>query len=103
MSRIKSAAVLEDVIRSVNLVMPGTSVPVIVAREVKNAGAFKVNRNIEIVRELVQVVACVGAFVSAAAIICAYHIGPGADSLIGPTIPHPVGVNAHRDNRRMFR
>src|SRR5207302_4255119 len=79
-------------------VMPGAAVPVIVAREVEDARALEVERDVEIVGELEEEMAGIGAFVAAAAVISASHVGAGADVLIGPAVPGAVGVVADGDD-----
>ena len=49
MKRIGRAAFLDDVVAAVYDVMPRAAVPVVVAREVKDARAFDVERDVEVV------------------------------------------------------
>ncbi len=82
-------------------VMPGAAVPVIVAREVEDAGILNIERDVEIVGELVEEMAGIGAFVAAGAVVGASHVGAGADALIGPAVPGAVGVVADGDDGRI--
>ena len=99
--RIGRAGLLDDAIAAIHLVVPGTTVPVVVADEVEDAGRFDVQRDIEIVGLLIQEVGSVGALVAAAPVVGAAHVGPGADALIGPPLPLAIGVGANGDRRRL--
>ena len=73
----------------------------VVAHKDHNAPAFDVQRHITIIRKLKKEVAGVGVEITATTIIGAPHVGPLADALISPMIPHPVGVQAYGKNRRL--
>ena len=102
MKRIGRAAFLDDVVSAVYDVMPRAAVPVVVAREVKDAGAFHVERDVEIVGELVEEVTGVGAFIAPAAIIGAAHVGARSDPLVGPSLPQPVRIESDWDDRGIY-
>ena len=55
MERVGRAGFPDDVIVSVDNVMPRAAVPMVVAGEIQNAAAFELERDIEIVRKLVRV------------------------------------------------
>ena len=99
--RIGGAGFLDDVVHAIDLVMPGAAVPVVVAGEVEHARALHVERHVAVVGELVEEVAGVGAFVAAAAVVGAAHVGPRADALAGPAFPQAIGVEANRNDRRL--
>ena len=98
---IGGAGFLDDVIGAVHDVMPGAAVPVIVPREIEHAGAFDVESDIEVVRQLIKEMARVGAFVAAAPVVGAAHVGPSADALQRPLFPAAIGVQANGNDGRI--
>ena len=95
---IRRAGLLNDVVGAIDLVVPGTAVPVVVADEVKDTGSLNVQRDVEIVGELVQEVGSVGPFVAAGSVVGAAHVGPRADPLIRPAFPQAIGVEPDRND-----
>jgi len=100
MERIGGAALTDDVILTVYFVVPGTAMPMIVPDKVEYPAALHIQRDIPVRRKLIEEVGGIRGFVSAAAIIGASHVSPHADSLVGPTIPHSVGIVTDRDRGR---
>ena len=100
MVRIGAAAFLNNVFRAIYNVAPRTSVPMIIARKVKNARSFNIQRYIVVVGELIKEMTRIGPFIAAPTVVGAAHIGPRADALIRPPIPLPIGIQADRNDRR---
>ena len=75
--------------------------PVIVTREVKDAATFHVERDIEVIRQLIEEMARIRSFIAAAPVIGAAHVGPRADPLIGPACPLPIRVQTDGNHRRL--
>src|SRR4051812_11985932 len=98
MKRIGRARFLNNVVRAIDDVTPGAPMPVVVAGEVEDAGPLQIERDVEIVRELEEKMAGVGALIPAGAVVGAAHIGAGADALVGPMIPGAIGVVANGNN-----
>src|SRR5579875_868305 len=98
-SGIGRTALADKVIGTVYFVVPGAAVPVVVAGEVEDAGAFEVKCNIEIVGLLVEEMAGVGAFVASPTIVGAAEVSSHADPMIGPALPLAVGVQTNRNHR----
>ena len=94
------ARFLDDVSASVDFVEPGAAVPMIVAREVKNARTLNVERNIVGIGKLIEEVAGISAFVAAASIVSAAHVSARTDALDRPTFPLAVSVEADGDDGR---
>ena len=99
--RIGGATLLHQGVNAIDLVMPGTAVPVVVARKVQYPRALHVQRHIEVVSQLIEEVRRIG--IAAGAIIGAAHVGALAEALVRPAIPHDISVNAHRNHRRLCR
>src|SRR4051794_12493134 len=76
--------------------------PVIVARKINNSGAGDIKRDIVIVRELIQEMAGISAFIATSPIVCAPHIGTSANALVRPFIPLTVSIEADGNHRRLF-
>src|SRR5690242_17813680 len=96
---IGAGCFFHNVIGAVHFVMPRTSVPMIVTREIQNAAAFHIERHIAIVCKLVKKVTGVGAFVCPAAIVSAAHVSTDADALHWPAIPLTIRVQANGNFR----
>ena len=92
MERIRRTVLSHEVVGAVHLVVPGTAVPVVVAGEIENAGALDVERDVVVVGQLIEEVGSVGPFVAASPVIRAAHVSASADALVGPALPHAVGV-----------
>ena len=104
MARIGSAGFPDDVVRAVDHVVPGASVPMVVAREIKDSRAFNVDGYVKVVTELIEEVTGVSGVVAASAVVGASHIRPGADALVRPSFPKAICVEADRDDgRRLSR
>ena len=99
MVRVGRAGFLNGVVNAVHFVMPGAAVPMIAPDEIENSQPGDIQRHVEIIGQLVQKMAGVGAFVSAAAIVGAPHVRPRADALIGPAVPESVSIKTHRNQR----
>src|SRR2546422_1925756 len=82
--------------------MPGTAMPMIVAREIKNAWACHIQCYVEIVGQLIEEMTGVGAFISPTAIVGAAHVSTHADALLRPSIPHTIRVKSDRNDRRFL-
>src|SRR5437867_2732234 len=95
------AGFLNDIVGAIDLIMPRTAVPVVVAGKVQYPGALHIERHVEIVGELVEEVGSIGSLVSARPVIGAAHIRPGTDPLIGPALPHAVSVESDGDYGRL--
>ena len=76
--------------------------PMIVAREIENASPFHVERDVEVVGKLVKEMAGVRPFVATATVIRAAHVSAHADSLLRPSIPHAIGIQADRRGRQFI-
>lgn len=98
---IGGAGLADDVVVAIDLVVPGAPVPVVVADEVEDAGRFQVEGDVEIIGFLVEEVGGVGAFVAAAAVVGAAHVGALADSLVGPAVPLQIGVGGDGEGGRL--
>ena len=96
---IGGAGLPDDVIRSVDLIMPWTSVPMITAHKVKDARPADIETNVKIIRQLIEEMAGISALVSAAPIISAAHISPHSDALTRPAVPLSVRIEAHWNDR----
>ena len=96
------AGLLDEVVRAIHLVMPGAAMPMVVTREVEHARPLDVQRDVPVVGELVEEMAGVGAFVAAAAVVGAAHIGPRADPLAGPALPQAIRIQTHGNDRRLL-
>src|SRR5215471_1669500 len=88
-------------VQPVHFIMPRTSVPMVVAGEVKNSRSLNVQRHILVLGQLVQKVTGVGSFISTTPIIRASHVGAHADALIGPALPLPVSIQTNRNDGRL--
>jgi hypothetical protein len=84
-------------VRAIHLVVPRAAVPVVIADEIDLARAFDIQGDVAVLTQLIQEVRGIGPFVAARAIIGAAHVGADANALVGPAIPHAVGVQAHGD------
>ena len=102
MQRIDCTAFRDDVVGTVYDVMPRAAVPVVVAREVKDAGAFYIKRDVEIAGELVEEVTGISALITAAAIIGAAHVSARSDTLVGPSLPQPIRIQSNGDDRGIY-
>ena len=100
MIRMSGAGLLHDVLGAIHNITPGASMPMIVSRKIQNPGALDIERDVVIVRQLIQEMARVGSFISASAIVRAAHVCPRADTLIWPAIPLPIRIQANRNHRR---
>ena len=98
MQRIGGAALLNDMIHAVHLVMPRTAVPVVISNEVKDAGALNIETDISVRSELIEEMGRISGLIASPSIVSAAHVRANSDSLIGPVIPHPVSVQAHRNS-----
>ena len=65
-------------IGAVHFIVPGTAVPLVVAGEIKNSRTLQVERNVVVDGQLIR-----------------KHLRANADTLIGPALPHAVGVQPH--------
>src|ERR1700687_4821616 len=95
---IGSAGLADHVLLAIDNVMPRTAMPVVVAREVENAGTGEIERHIEVVGKLIKEMTGIGGFISSGAIICAAHVGASAHAQVWPALPHPECVQAHGDH-----
>ena len=100
MIRIGGAGFLNDVVGTVHFVMPRAAVPMVVASEVEESRAGDVECDVFVFGELIEEMAGVGAFVAAAAVISAAHVGAHADALIRPAVPLAVGIEANGNDGR---
>jgi hypothetical protein len=101
MRRIGGVAFLHQVFRPVDLVVPRAPVPVVVPDEIEDARAGDIERDVEIIAELIQVMRGVRRLVASAAVVGAAHVGPGADPLVRPSLPLEVGIRSDRDDGRL--
>ena len=99
--RVRGATFLHEVVDPVDLVVPGAPVPVVVADEIKHPRTGDIERDVEIVAKLVEVMRGVRALVASAAVVGASHVGAGADPLVRPMVPPQVRVRPDRDDRRL--
>ena len=99
MKRIACTAFRDDVVGAVYDVKPRAAVLVVVAREVKDAGASHVERDVEIVGELVEDVT---SLITAAAIIGAAHVSARSDALVGSSLPQPIRIQSNWDDRGIY-
>ena len=99
--RISRAGFLNDMIGTINFVMPRAAVPMVAAHEVEHAGPGDIERDVVIIGELVNEMAGIGAFIAASAVVSAAHVGARADALVRPLVPHSIGVKSNRDNWRL--
>jgi hypothetical protein len=102
MERIDGAAFRDDVVNAVYDVVPRAAMPVVVSREVEDARALHIERDIEIAGELVEEVTGIGTFIAPAAIIGAAHVSARYDPLIGPSFPQPVRIEPDWDDRGIY-
>ena len=72
---IGCAALRDEVISAIDLVVPGTAVPVVVTREVEYARSLHIECDVEVVGLLIKEVARIGPFVAAGAVVGAAHVG----------------------------
>ena len=100
MIRIRGAGFLNQAIRAVHFVVPRTSVPMVATDKIQYPAPGYVQRDVEIVGELVEEMAGVGAFVPAAPIVSAPHVSPGADALLRPAVPETISVKADGNDGR---
>src|SRR3954468_15281919 len=84
MIRIRRAGFLNNMIRSINFIMPWTSVPMVVASEIEDAFAFDVQGHVPIVCELIKKMAGVSAFILPLAIVSAAHVSADTNPLLRP-------------------
>src|SRR6266850_4089940 len=89
------AGFLNNAIRSINLIMPGTAMPMIVTREIEDPLPFEVQRYIAVLAQLVKKVTGIGSFVPPAPIIRAAHVRPGSHPQIRPPFPLCVSIQSH--------
>src|SRR5689334_22231056 len=73
----------------------------VVAREIENPLPRHVERDVVVVGELVEKMAGIGAFIAAAAVVSAAHVGANADPLVWPVFPLPVGVETDGNGWRL--
>jgi hypothetical protein len=99
--RVRGAALPDEVVGAIDLIVPGAAVPVVVAGEIQDAWALDVEGDVEVVGLLVEEVAGVGALVAAGAVVGAAHVRPRPNALVGPALPLAVGVEADGDDRRL--
>ena len=83
---------MNDMVSAVDGVVPWTAVPMVVASEVEDSRAGDVECDVFVFGELIEEMAGVGAFVSAAAIVGAAHVSASADALIRPAVPLAIGI-----------
>src|SRR5207244_3329161 len=55
--------------------------------------------DVEVICQLIEKMAGVGALISTAAIISAAHIRANADALVGPAFPQSIGIETHWNDR----
>src|SRR4051812_18700107 len=67
--------------------MPWAAVPMVISDEGENARALDIESDIFVLGKLIKEVTGIGAFISAAAVIGATHVGPSSNSLEGPAVP----------------
>ena len=89
---------MKEVVLSIHDIMPRAAMPMVVAGEVKNAGACNIECDIEIVGGLIKEMAGVSAFVAAATVVSAPHVGADANALLWPKVPLAIGVEADRNS-----
>ena len=99
---IRCAGLLNQVVNAIDLIMPRTPVPMIIARKIKHARPLDIERDIFILSKLVEEMAGVCAFIAATPIVGAPHVGARADAQIRPALPLPVRVQTNRDDWRLF-
>jgi len=66
MQRIAGTAFLNNVILTVNDIVPGTAMPMVIAGKHENPSSLNIESNVEIIGKLVKKVRCIGAFVAPA-------------------------------------
>jgi hypothetical protein len=96
MRRVRSAALLHDIVGPVNLEVPGAPVPVVEASKIEYPGTFQIEGDVGIIAELVEKVARIR--VPSTAVVRTSHVGPHSDTLIGQAMPHTIGVKSHRED-----
>ena len=101
--RIRRAGLLHDVVAPIHFVMPRAAVPMIAPHEIQHAWPSHIQRDIKVVRDLIQKMARVRPFISTAPIVRAAHIRPRANPLIRPFVPHATGVRPHGNHWRLRR
>ena len=75
--------------------------PVVVAGEIEDALARDIERHVEVIRQLEQEMAGVGCLIPPGTVVGASHVGARPYPLLGPPVPHPVAIQAHRNNGRL--
>src|SRR5438445_1976437 len=93
---------LDEMVKAVHFVVPGTAMPMIAADEVEDARSGHIQRHIIIIGELIEKMAGVGAFVSAAAVVGAPQVSPRADALTGPAVPQAIRIETDGNHRRFY-
>src|SRR5689334_11774895 len=83
----------------IHFIVPGTAVPVVVAGKVEDARSHHIQRNVAVLRLLVEEVAGIGTLVPTGPVVRAAHIGAHADPQSGPRLPHAVSVIPDGDYR----
>src|SRR5580765_594537 len=99
MERVRGAGLLNDMVQSVHFVMPGTSMPMVVAGKIENSRSLDVQRHIPVLGQLIKKMTGVCSFIPATPVIRAAHIGTHANALIRPVVPLPVSIETHRNAR----
>ena len=68
--------------------------PVIITNKIENARPFDVECDVVVIGQLVEKMAAIGAFIAAAPIVGAAHVGAHSNALIRPARPLPVGIQS---------
>ena len=100
---IGGAGFLDNVIGSIDFVVPRASVPVIAAHKIQYPWSGDIEADVEVVSDLIKEMAGISALVSTAPVIGAAHVGARADALVRPAFPEAIGIKTHRNDRWLFR
>ena len=93
-------ALLHQMIGPIDDIVPRAAMPVVVAGEVKHASSFHIERHIVVLGELVEKMARVRAFIAAAPVVGAAHVGARTDDpLIRPALPLPIRIQPDGNDR----
>src|SRR5258708_12157966 len=90
---VGGARLLYDVVVAIHFIMPGTTVPVVGADEVENAGAERVQSHVLIICKLVKEMAGVCGFIPTGAVVSRAHVGADANALVWPAVPFAIGIH----------
>src|SRR5262245_50609735 len=97
---IGGAGLAHDVVRPIHFVMPRAAMPMIVANEIENTRSSDIQRHVFVFCQLIEEMAGICAFVSAAPVISAAHVCARADALIRPALPLAIGIQPNGNDGR---